>query len=186
MKINIDIGHYGNDSGATHNNLREDKLTHLISMKVMDRLKEYFTVSATTGSLQNRVNQANKNNVDLFVSIHINSTHGATGNELFISRFTSSRTKEIGLNILDEITSYTGLKNRGLRVDYNYLNYDLYVLKNTKMAAVLIECGFIQNDWGNSDIDSLSTKYANGIVKGILKSYNINEVTNKTCPYCGK
>ena len=47
--------------------------------------------------------------------------------------------KKIGSSIVSSVTSEMGLKNRGLK------NKDFYVVKNTTMPSLLVECGFISN-----------------------------------------
>ena len=48
---------------------------------------------------------------------------------------------------------------------------NLVVLKRTKMPAVLVEAGFINNDKDNYLFDQEFDKIANAIADGILETY---------------
>jgi N-acetylmuramoyl-L-alanine amidase len=66
------------------------------------------------------------------------------------------------------MTSITGLDNRGV-----FIRPSLYVLRRTKMPAVLLELGFITNP---SDADLMSNQpelFARGIYNGILEYYGL-------------
>ncbi|MBX7307592.1 N-acetylmuramoyl-L-alanine amidase [Clostridium chauvoei] len=124
-------------------------------------------------SLKKRVNIANSLNADFFVSIHQNTVgivpHSATGMEVYYStaaplsggatladgREVNMRAGEgnktlslqekiaisraVGSDIVNTVTSTMGINNRGLKDE------DFYVVKNTLMPSVLVECGFISN-----------------------------------------
>ena len=80
MKIFIDAGHGGNDSGAIGNPIIEKDFNLLIANKVISKLKDYDCIvlsSRTTDkyvSLDERVELSNKNKCDCFISIHCNSS----------------------------------------------------------------------------------------------------------------
>src|SRR5690625_6586239 len=86
IKIFIDPGHGGDDSGATGNGLKEKDLTLDISKRIKNYLDDHYTghrikMSRTgdaTGSLSERPNEANNGGADFFLSILINSA-GGTG-----------------------------------------------------------------------------------------------------------
>jgi len=87
VKVFIDPGHGGIDSGATGNGLTEKNVTLQIALAVRKYLREYKDVSIKmsrtankTVTLQQRTNAANNWGADLFLSIHINAG-GGTGFE---------------------------------------------------------------------------------------------------------
>src|SRR5690625_5241178 len=91
IKILIDPGHGGDDSGETGNGLKEKDLTLDISKRIKNYLDDHYTghrikMSRTgdaTVSLSERTNEANNWGADFFLSIHINSG-GGTGYEDYI------------------------------------------------------------------------------------------------------
>lgn len=80
MKWYLDFGHGGKDSGAVgSNNTKESDVVLKIGMIVKSLLKYAFEEVVTTRenniyhSLEDRTSNANKENCDYFVSIHMNS-----------------------------------------------------------------------------------------------------------------
>lgn len=76
---------------------------------------------------------------------------------------------EVARNINNQLED-VGFKNLGVDVRKN-----LVVLKRTKMPAVLIEAGFINNDKDNYLFDQEFDKIANAIADGILESIPASE-----------
>src|SRR5690625_4350241 len=90
VKIFIDPGYGGIDSGAVGNGLQEKNVTLQIALGVRKYLGEYKNVviklsrtSDKTVTLQQRTNAANNWGADYFLSIHINAG-GGTGFESYI------------------------------------------------------------------------------------------------------
>lgn len=169
MKVFVNFGHGGNDSGSIGNGLKEKDLTKKIGQKVVSLLKEYdLTVKSFqqsgSQSLTHVTNEANKWGADLFLSIHINAG-GGTGFESFIfngnvSRETSLLQNAIHSEIMKSIKSY-GINDRGKK------KANFHVLRETKMIACLTECLFIDT---KKDANLLkSNKFINDIAKGHVK-----------------
>ncbi len=134
---------------------------------VLTRNPEDRETIAVSESLRKRVDLANKLQADFFISIHQNSYTDSSvrgfevyysdalpesrgvissdGLEYSLNSLRTSETekvklsKKIGSSIVSSVTSEMGLKNRGLK------NKDFYVVKNTTMPSLLVECGFISN-----------------------------------------
>ncbi|MEM7726833.1 MAG: N-acetylmuramoyl-L-alanine amidase [Cyanobacteria bacterium P01_A01_bin.45] len=166
MKFGIDIGHNAPpDTGATGIKF-EDNLTLDIGNRVMDKLRALGhqvvdcrpkNVNSVRSSLSQRVRNANISPVDIFVSIHFNAFNGkANGTEIYA---TSSKGKKIASSVLKEILKI-GFFNRGVKNGSH-----LYVVRNTNMPAILIECCFIDSAKDMSLFDS--EKMANAIVQGL-------------------
>jgi N-acetylmuramoyl-L-alanine amidase len=166
MKFGIDIGHNSPpDTGAR--GLRvEDQLTLDVGNRVIEKLKALGheiisckpqSSSSVKDSLSQRVNKANANRVELYVSIHFNAFNGrANGTEVFAGSDTSRR---IAKPVLDEIVKL-GFFNRGVKSGSH-----LFVLRNTNMPAILIECCFLDSQ---KDISLYNPEsMANAIVKGL-------------------
>lgn len=142
MKFGIDIGHNcPPDTGAVGVK-KEDILTKDVGTKLMQKLSAAghsvinctpSTAKTVDESLRKRVDKANANQVDLFVSIHFNAYDGtAHGSEVFAISNTS---KAIAQSVLKEIIKL-GFTNRGVK------NTAFFGIKKTSMPAILVECCF--------------------------------------------
>jgi len=166
MKIGIDIGHncpYDTGAVAIRN---EDELNKEVGTKVIEKLILLghtvinctpTTASSLYDSLQYRVDTANKNYVELFVSIHFNSG-GGNGTEVY-SAGLSGTGFNYGQKVLKEIVAL-GFINRGVRDGSSF-----YVIRNTVAPAILIECAFLDSsaDMFRYNGENMAT----AIVKGI-------------------
>ncbi len=172
MKYGIDIGHNCPpvDTGAVGIR-KEDELNKEVGTKLMEKLKAlkhevvYCTpsyASSLSNSLFRRINKANAEKVDFYVSIHFNAG-GGHGTEVFAI---SKEGKEVAKRVVDAIATL-GYFNRGVK-DGSWL----YVLKNTKMPAILVESGFVDS---KEDMEKFNAEnIANAIVKGLTGSV-VNE-----------
>ena len=178
MVIGIDCGHTlsGEGTGAVGCGYKEQDLTRELGKQVTEYLlKEGHTVinctvdkaSSNTLQLKGRVDKANSQKLDLFVSIHFNACVNdekgngkTTGTEVLIYS-TNSKSKPYAQRIVNNI-SKVGLKNRGVKTS------NAYVLKNTNAPALLIETCFI-DDKDDMEIYLRSSKMvAKAIAEGIL------------------
>lgn len=115
--------------------------------------------SSQSAYLKKCVNIANESKADMFVSIHFNALNtSAKGSEVYIYS-DRSKVKTSAQNILNEIVKL-GFISRGVKS-----NDGLYVLSNTNMPALLIECCFIDNKTDMSIYNHEAM--AKAIVKGI-------------------
>ena len=173
MKIAVDCGHTlkNADTGAQGCLGREEDRTREIGVLVMNKLKalKHTVINCTvdnansvTESLQARVNKANSNNADVFVSIHLNAFNNqAHGTEVYISPHASRKSKEIAQKVVRELAQL-GFRNRGVNTN------NLYVCNHTTMPAILVECCFV-----DSEIDKKlynADKIAKAIVYGLVGS----------------
>ena len=186
IKIYIDQGHNpsGFNTGAEGNGYYEQDLTYEIGRRLYNLLSQNLEFTPrlsrptpdtilgrnNSGSLVERVRQANSWPADIFISLHNNAAENpnATGNEALIYGPTSTVAREMGEDILEQLTLTTGLRNRGI-----VYRPGLYVLKETNMPAILVEMGFISNP---VDADLLANSpylFATGIYRGILKYYGL-------------
>ncbi|BDI17705.1 N-acetylmuramoyl-L-alanine amidase [Nostoc cf. commune SO-36] len=166
MKFGIDSGHNcPPDTGARGIKV-EDNLTLDVGNRVIAKLRALgnevvvckpSSASTVRDSLSKRCSTANASRVDIFVSIHFNAfNRQANGTEVFA---TSDTGRKIAKPVLDEIIKL-GFFNRGVKSGSH-----LYVLKNTDMPAILIECCFIDSQ---KDMNLFNPEtMANAIVKGL-------------------
>ena len=104
---------------------------------------------------------------DFFISLHANASGlpEASGSEGYAYSRTS-RGYPMGESILVGLNETTGLENRGM-----FVRPSLYVLRKTRMPAVLVELGFISNP---SDANLMNTQpelFATGLYNGILEYF---------------
>lgn len=166
MKYGIDIGHNCPPDTGARGIRQEDNLTMEVGTRVISKLKllghqvidcKPSRASSVGNSLQQRCNIANSNRVDVFVSIHFNSfNRQANGTEIFTASDTGRR---IAQSVLENIVKL-GYFNRGVK---NGLH--LYVINNTNMPAILVECCFCdsQQDMNRYNPEAL----ADAIIKGL-------------------
>lgn len=166
MKFGIDIGHNcPPDTGAMGIKF-EDNLTLDVGNRVMGKLKDLghqvidckpAKSNSVGNSLRQRCSRANASKIDIFVSIHFNAFNGfANGTEIFAI---SDKSRTIAKSVLDEIIKM-GFFNRGVKNGSH-----LYVLKNTNMPGILVECCFLDSEKDMKLFDSEAM--ANAIVKGL-------------------
>jgi N-acetylmuramoyl-L-alanine amidase len=141
----IDAGHGGHDRGGIPSNIIPEKG---VALDVARRLRAYLVKAGfrtvmtrstdTFVSLDRRVNIANSRRRAIFVSIHFNAARrvGASGIETF---YGSARAKRLARLIQRNAMRTTSGENRGIR------RARYYVLRKSRMPAVLIECGFLTN-----------------------------------------
>lgn len=112
-------------------------------------------------SLSHKADVANDASADFFISIHHNSVENAptvSGVETYYSVAAEDeyyggnideerieKSKEIAIDLEKSIVNKIGAKSRGARTDISR-GSTLFVLRNTKMPAVLVETGFITNE----------------------------------------
>lgn len=176
-KVALDAGHGGSDPGAVYNGRQEKDDTLDLTLAVGDILKKngvdvFYT--RTTDEYETpfkKATDANNSGANLFISIHRNSSETPnqySGVESLVFNDTGLKA-EVARNINNQLED-VGFKNLGVDVRKN-----LVVLKRTKMPAVLVEAGFINNDKDNYLFDQEFDKIANAIADGILESIPASE-----------
>jgi len=180
--ILIDPGHGGNDKGT----IAKDKITFekditlkigtLIAQKLTKQNDVQVIVSRNEDkyvSLEDRAKLANEQGVDMFVSIHLNGQNGGTdayGLETYYAKEKNDSSKELANQIQKTIISYVDVKDRGIK------SGRFQVLLQSKMPAVLIECGFLSNDKECEKLKDATYQesLAEGIAQGILAYLDTN------------
>ena len=160
FKIALNAGHGYHTPGKRclksldPNQTREWTLNSRICNKIEEKLKEYegyslIRLDDTTGkinvSLKTRTDKANKFGADFYLSIHHNAgINGGTGGGVVAYTYTSvgSETKKWQSDLYNAVIKYTGLKgNRSVPL----AKANLHECRETKMPAVLMECGFMDS-----------------------------------------
>jgi N-acetylmuramoyl-L-alanine amidase len=149
INVVIDAGHGGSDFGATLSEIKEKEIVAAISKKIellnqnqnvtihFTRLEDYNL------TLKERVNQINKLQPDLMISIHVNSTKNTTvhGYEVYVSDKTETyeKSNELAEKFTDLFSKNTKLRFRGIKKG------PFFVLKNSDCPSLLLDLGFLSN-----------------------------------------
>lgn len=144
MKIGVNIGHYGT-TGA-EKLLSEVKCCTDINGYLVPYLKaaghEVIECNdATYPDYVSATKLANKYNLDLVISLHCNSATNSLANGTEVLYYTGNqKTKYVSGTLSEAVSNAIGTQNRGAKA-----RGDLYILNNTKAAAVLVEAFFVSN-----------------------------------------
>jgi N-acetylmuramoyl-L-alanine amidase len=143
----IDAGHGGFDRGGIRQNLVPEKDMALdVVLHLRERLSRAGLKTVMTRSddrfvtLGQRIAIANAHPEAIFVSIHFNAglRTAARGVETF---YASTSEAPLAARIQRHLARTTNGENRGIK------RASFYVLRRTKIRAVLAECGFLTNPW---------------------------------------
>lgn len=181
IKIYIDQGHNPSspNAGAEGNGYVEQDITYEIGIRLADLLRsngnfdvrvsrptpESSLGTSNSSSLRIRVDEANSFGADYFISLHANasSNNSVSGSEVLVYS-DPSIASALGEDILVWLNRITGLRNRGI-----VERPGLYVLRKTRMPAVLVEMGFISNLSDARLMNDSPELFAEGIYNGILQ-----------------
>ena len=185
LKIVIDPGHGGKDSGAValDGETYEKTLNLLVAERLMDKLYENSEISPTITrtrdeyiKLLDRAGVSNDGDAHLFLSIHFNSADNssAKGIEVLYAseknvRIKDTVQKDFASCLQKALIKETGAVNRGIKN-----RPAIIVLNKTKNVAALAELGFLSNE---DDLDNIKDpdyidKLAQGLYNGIVDYMN--------------
>ncbi len=156
MKICIDAGHGGIDSGAVGISGRMEKddnlrMAQALKLEMTKRSHKVIMTrtSDTYPSLNQRADLANKEKTDVFISLHRNAYNGsASGGEVLYGRNASRRSITLAETVNAKMNKAAGFNNRGAK------RQGATVLERTKMPAVTVEAGFITSEIDNAKFDN--------------------------------
>ncbi|WP_395744882.1 N-acetylmuramoyl-L-alanine amidase [Prosthecobacter sp.] len=165
----IDAGHGGRDGGSVWNGLIEKKLCLDVAKRVEAGLKSKGVKTVMTRrtdtfvELAQRARMANRAPSSVFVSIHFNGSRqtALAGREVY---YRSPRGQSLAAAISRFFKSRVPGGTRGIfRGNYK-------VLRETRMPAVLVECGYLSNKREASRCADAAhrQKIADAIVSGLL------------------
>ena len=180
MKLNcigIDIGHNLRCDVGAVGIRREDELNLLVGKALIKRfgakgikVVECLPSSASShrDSLSKRCRAANYGNVDIFISIHHNACPGGYGSECLCIKGgqQNALSERLSKVILEEVCKL-GFRNRGVKD-----RRDLYVINNTTMPAIIVECAFVDSVRDMNGYDS--EKVAEAIFRGVCRFCGIS------------
>lgn len=182
MLIAVDAGHGHNTAGkrCPDDSMREHDFNGNVATKVCEILNnngiETYRSDDITGNtdipLITRTNNINSRNAKICVSIHANAFNGqwndANGIETYIIA-RGGEAEKIANIVQRKLIENTGRKDRGVKVA------NLHMCRETKMPAILCECGFMDNKEEAELLKSeeYRIKCAEAIAYGILEYLNI-------------
>lgn len=188
IRIYIDQGHNptGVNAGAEGFGIREQDITYQVGQYLYNILSEDYRFTAklsrptpettlgynNTSSLRERVTQANNWPADYFISIHANASENpdANGSEVYVME-SYSAAWYLALDVLAEIVRRLGTKYNGV-----FTNPSLYVLRNTRMPAILVELAYITNYEDNQLMQQEPYQFAYGIYVGLLNYLGLPQI----------
>ena len=192
-KILIDPGHGGQDGGAVCNGVLEKDINLLISKDSADLIRLLGFETALTrdddsfvsdsgsnvkerklNDMKARLQMYNSDESNVIISIHQNkfSDSKAHGSQIFFSP-----NNELSKSLAESIKlSLNQMLLTGLDRECKRAGKDIYLLKNTKMPAVIVECGFISNFEECQRLKSCEyqKQLAFCVTAGLLDYYNSN------------
>jgi N-acetylmuramoyl-L-alanine amidase len=194
MRIVIDAGHGPQTPGkrSPDGSLREYHFNAPTARYVADELLhgyEGVEILMTHDDsrdvpLKERTDRANAWKADLFVSIHANAYgdggwSSAQGIETFVYETRPAAAVALANAVQRQLVKATGRPDRGVK------SANFHVLRETKMTAILVECGFMTHRQEAELLksDSYRRKCAEAIVAGIVETYGLRrKSTPETAP----
>ena len=177
--IVIDAGHGGSDPGAVYEGRREkdDNLSLAIAVgELLSRQGVSVIYTRTTDVYQTpfeKAQMANQADADFFISFHRNSSEEPnqyTGVETLV--YDNSGIKQTMAENINGALSELGFRNLGVKA-----RPGLVVLRRTKMPALLIETGFLNNEQDNTLYDEKQEEIARAIADAVLGTLDLETVT---------
>jgi len=189
--IVIDAGHGGSDGGAVSlNGINESAVNLSVALKseqllalfgkhaMMTRSSETIDYPPTADTIRGkkvydqkrRLEMINSSQDNIFLSIHQNYSDAryARGPQVLYGALPGSRELAEDLQASLDRALFPGNK-RGVSA----ASGDLFLFKNAKVTAVLVECGFLSNpeDERNLTDDGYQIKIAASLLEGICRFF---------------
>ena len=196
--IVIDAGHGGSDPGkvAIDGSLEKDinlKIAGKLRRELMERgydvimTREADRLTQETGSKQadmrERVRMVNHSDAQLLVSIHQNSftDAGVCGPQVFYHE-ASKEAKALAEVMQEQLNETLNIaKPRVCKADHSY-----YLLKNTTITAVIVECGFLSNETEAAKLnDDAYQKQLAACLADAIEKYEQESTSQRECEQDG-
>ncbi|NLM50264.1 MAG: N-acetylmuramoyl-L-alanine amidase CwlD [Clostridiaceae bacterium] len=188
-KVVLDAGHGGFDGGAVGKSGSVEKDLNLqIALKLQKKLEKagYEVIMTRTDDsavsphedkrlrikkrddMNTRVKIMNESGADVFLSIHMNTFTQSQyyGAQVFYST-NDARSKVLGKIIQEELRKVSFKKNDRVAKP---ADSSVFILKQAKIPAVIVECGFISNE--EEELMLMDEKYQEKIAQAILDAVN--------------
>lgn len=166
-------------------NVKESTINLKVSLKLKTLLEKnninvIMTRTDDSRSIGNieRAEIANKNNADLCIRIHCDSSdnQNAKGATMLVpgkvgyASVISDKSRKYGQTILDSLVSNAKMSSRGIQISTDMTGFNW-----SKVPVVLVELGFLSNPNEDKLLNSeeYQEKLAQGLYDGIVSSINI-------------
>lgn len=184
--IYVDPGHGGRDPGALYKDIEEADINLEISKQLVKKLEEKGAIvyiirdgdydlsrpnsyDIKRSDLQNRVKLINNSNIDLYLSIHLNtySSSNWKGAQVFYDDI-NEKNKKLAENIQVSFKKMLN-SNRKIKEISTY-----YMYRHIKVPGVLLEVGFLTNPNERYLLktENYQNKICDSIVDGVINYYN--------------
>ena len=184
VKIYLDAGHGGIDSGAVGNGLKEKNIVLDLAQRIENILEEYKGVQVAHTratdiffTLNQRTARANQWGADVFISLHNNAStdKSAKGFETYIYNGSVGADTVAFQNVLhQEIIRKIGrdVNDRGKK------RANFHVLRESNMKAILCENLFVSNSSNAALLKQTSflDRIAQAYVIGLEKFYGLERI----------
>jgi len=174
----VDAGHGGRDIGTKSRapyceEKRVALSTALLAKQYLEQLGYRVLLTRSSDAfipLFRRVQKANLARCAIFVSIHYNSSpnHRAHGIEIYYcdqkkQKRRATASQKLAAAILQDLIKKTGARSRGVKKG------NFYVIRETKMPAILVEGGFISNPQERKQLKAKNyqEKIARAVANGV-------------------
>lgn len=177
--IVIDAGHGGSDPGAVYEGRREKDDNLSLATKVGELLSQqgvsviYTRTADVYQTPFEKAQIANQADADFFISFHRNSSEEPnqySGVETLV--YDPSGIKQTMAENINGALSKLGFRNLGVKA-----RPGLVVLRRTKMPALLIETGFLNNTKDNALYDEKQSEIARAIADAVLGTLDLETIT---------
>ncbi len=192
ITVVIDAGHGGSDNGAVEDNVLEKDINLAIAKDIKELNKDAnlnIILSRTGDDYMNpreRVTWAEKNNADLFISIHANvdaEKSSKRGIEVYVAKYDNPylvKSKLFGSSIINALQNTSGINVSNALLQPNK---GVWVLNAAPCPAVLVETGYMDN---NDDLKFITNREnQKTIAQNILNGIEFYAEQNMTINYKG-
>lgn len=183
MKIMLDAGHgYSTAGKRSPSGMREYEFNRAVANYAKKELETYQNVTVYFAHsddrdipLRERTDKANNLGVNVYVAIHANAYqdtwNNANGVDTFVYVTKPREAVELAQKVQRHLVAKTGLRDRGVKTA------NFHVLRETKMTAILSECGFMTNREEEALLrsDTYRMTCAKAIAAGIAEQYGLKK-----------
>jgi N-acetylmuramoyl-L-alanine amidase len=175
----VDAGHGGMDLGTTSGFLEEKDLNLKVCKRISELAPEYNVEVHQVRdkdeyvSLADRVKISDKLHPDYFISIHVNNGHGKNADTGTFEIAINARNNKAAESRKLADAVYRNILRPGWEQGYAPAEKSLFVLRDNKAPAILIELGDIKNKTqmaqlnDNTKLDEL----CDAILKGVVEAH---------------
>ncbi|RDI41041.1 N-acetylmuramoyl-L-alanine amidase [Falsibacillus pallidus] len=192
MKLMLDAGHgYGTPGKSTPDGFPEYAFNRKVAMYAKNLFETYEGIEVYLPHsdyedvpLSERTERANSLKMDCYVSIHANAFGDGSewtspeGIETYVYVTKPKEAMMLANAVQSKLVKETGRQNRGVKTA------NFHVLRETKMTAILVECGFMTNKIEGYllQMDPYQQQCATAIAEAIASFYHLSNKPGTCIP----